>query len=91
MYDAIFIEERNTPTVTLAFQYFLNDAKSGASSKGMPVVRVVPEPIVSECTVMEEIVPGITGVMDEVVAALTKTLTGEESSRNQRSWRNLRG
>ena len=80
MYDAIFIEERNTPTVTLAFEYFLNDARSGASSRSMPVVRVVPEPIVSECTVMEEIESGISGVMEDVVAALTGPLTDEEES-----------
>ena len=66
--------------MTLTFQYFLNDARSGASSRGMPVVRVVPENIVSECTVMAEIEPEITGVMDEVVAALTRPLTDEEAS-----------
>ncbi|MBI4296809.1 MAG: hypothetical protein HY667_06805 [Chloroflexi bacterium] len=80
MYDTIFVEEHHRPTVMLAFKYFENDAMSAASSRGMPVVRVVLEPVVSECTVMEEIDAGITGVMDQVVAALVKTLTAEEKS-----------
>ncbi len=80
MYDAIYIEERNTPTVTYVFEYFINDAMSGASSKGMPVVRVVPETIVSECTVVETIDKAITAVFDDMVNALTKPLTDEEKS-----------
>ena len=51
MYDAIFIEEHDTPAVPFVFEYFQNDAMSAASSRGMPVVRIVPEAIVSECTV----------------------------------------
>jgi len=70
----------NTPTVTLAFQYFLDDAMSAASSKGMPVVRVVPETIVSESTVVEDIEAAITGVADDMVDALVRPLTGEEQS-----------
>ena len=46
----------------------------------MPVVRVVPENIVSECTVMAEIEPEIIRAMDEVVAALTRPLTEEEKT-----------
>lgn len=84
MYDSIFIEERNTPTVTLAFKYFLNDAMSAASSKGMPVVRVVPETIVSESTVVKDIEAAITAVADDMVKALTKPLTAEEKSPTSR-------
>ena len=84
MYDAIFIEERNTPTVTFAFEYFLNDAMSAASSKGMPVVRVVPETIVSESTVVKDIEAAITAVADDMVNALTRPLTGEEQSPRSR-------
>lgn len=80
MYDAIFIEEHDTPTATFAFEYFLNDSMSAASSRGMPVVRVVPEAIVSECTVVETIDNAITAVFDDMVAALTKPLTAEEKS-----------
>ena len=80
MYDAIFIEGKGTPTVTLAFEHFINDARSAASSKGMPVVRVVPETIVSESTVVEDIEAAITAVADDMVAALTRPLTAEEKS-----------
>ena len=64
----------------LFYEFFANDAQSAMINKGMPGVRVVPEPIVSECTVMEEIEDGITGVMDALVEALTKPLTAEEKS-----------
>jgi hypothetical protein len=60
VYDTIFIEEMGKPIVTLAFQYFTNDALSAASSKGMPGVRVIPESIISKCSVMEEIGIGVT-------------------------------
>jgi len=80
VYDAIFIEEHDTPTVTFAFEYFLNDSMSAASSRGMPVVRVVPEAIVSECTVVETIDNAITAVFDDMVAALTKPLTADEKA-----------
>jgi hypothetical protein len=61
VYDAIFVEQHNKPTVTFVFEYFVNDAASAASSKGMPGLRVVLEPIVSECTDMEEIENGSWG------------------------------
>jgi hypothetical protein len=80
VYDSIFIEGKNTPTVTLAFKYFLDDAMSAASSKGMPVVRVVPETIVSESTVVEDIESAIKAVADDMVDALIRPLTEEEKS-----------
>lgn len=80
MYDAISIEERNTPTVTLVNENFVNDAMSAASSRAMPGVRLVPESIVSECSVIEDIDAGITAIMDDVVTALTRPLTAEEKS-----------
>jgi len=80
VYDAIFIEEHDTPSVTFVFEHFQNDAMSAASSRGMPVIRFVPEAIVSECTVEETIDKAITAVFDGVVAALTKPLTAEEKS-----------
>ncbi|MBN1177061.1 MAG: hypothetical protein JXA51_05210 [Dehalococcoidales bacterium] len=80
MYDAIFIEEHDTPSVTFVFEHFQNDAMSAASSRGMPVIRFVPETIVSECTVEETIDKAITAVFDGTVAALTKSLTAEEKS-----------
>ena len=84
MYDDIYIEEHGTPAVTLAFEHFLNDAMSAASSKGMPVVRVVPETIVSECTIKEDIEAAITAVADDMIAALTRPLTEDEKSPKKR-------
>ncbi len=57
---------------------------SAASSKGMPVVRVVPETIVSESTVVKEIEAAITAVADNMITALTKPLTAEEKSPTSR-------
>jgi len=80
VYDAVFIEGMNKPTATLLNEFFVNDAQSAAINKGMPGVRIVPEPVIPECTVMEEIEAGVTGVMDNIVAALTRPLTAEEKS-----------
>jgi len=88
VYDAIYIEKAGKPTVTFAFEHFLNDAMSAASSKGMPVVRVVPETIVSESTVVADIEKAITAVFDDAVAALTKPLTVEEKSPKPREQEN---
>jgi hypothetical protein len=78
VYDAIFIEERGKPSVSFVFQYFANDARSGGSSHGMSQIRIVPENIVSECTVMEEIEPEIARVIEKVIEGLTAPLTAEE-------------
>ena len=80
MYDSIFVESRGKPTVPLVFQYFANDAYSGASSHGMSQIRLVPETIVSECTNIEEIEPAIEKVIDSVISGLTRPLTSEEAS-----------
>ena len=84
MYDAIYIESKGKPTATYVFEHFLNDAMSAASSKGMPVVRVVPETIVSESTVVEDIEASIKAVFNKVVEVLTKPLTDEEKSPKRR-------
>ncbi|MCX7912895.1 MAG: hypothetical protein N2506_08080, partial [Dehalococcoidales bacterium] len=78
MYDAIYIESQGKPTATYVFEHFVNDALSAASSKGMPVIRLVPEPIVSECTVVPTIEAAINGVFDKVVGVLTRPLSAEE-------------
>ncbi|MCJ7604587.1 MAG: hypothetical protein MUO19_00950 [Dehalococcoidales bacterium] len=88
MYDAIYIEGQGKPTATFVFEHFYNDAMSGASSKGMPVIRVVPETIVSESTVKEDIQKSITAVADEMVAVLTKPLTEEEKAPRRREIEN---
>jgi hypothetical protein len=84
VYDAIYIEGKNKPTVTFVFEHFANDAMSAASSKGMPVVRIVPETIVSESTVVETIDAAITAVFDNMVASLTRPLTADEKSPKRR-------
>jgi hypothetical protein len=84
VYDSVFVEERNRPTVTFVYKYFLNDAGSAASSKGMSNLRVVPETIVSECTDMEDIEAGVDGAMDEIIKSLTIPLTAEEKSPSRR-------
>ena len=51
---------------------------SAASSRGMPVIRVVPETIVSESTVVADIETAIQAVAGEMVSALTKPLNAGE-------------
>jgi hypothetical protein len=80
VYDSIVIEKKDRPTVTFVFEPFYNDALSAASSKGMPVIRVVPEAVVSESTVLGDIEAAITAVADDMIDALTKALTAEEAS-----------
>jgi hypothetical protein len=84
VYDAIYVEGKGKPTATYAFEHFANDAMSAASSKGIPVVRIVPEAIVSECTVVETIDAAVRAVFDNVIAALTKPLTADEKSPKRR-------
>ena len=74
-YDSMYVERRNKPSVTLVYKYFLNDAKSAASSRGLPAVRFIPESIISECSVMEEIEAGVDEVFDDIIAGLTTPLT----------------
>ena len=88
MYDAIYIEKFGKPTVTYVFEHVVNDAMSAASGKGMPLVRIVPEKIVSEATVMEEIEPAIKAVFNNVIEMLTKPLTAEEKSPKRREQEN---
>jgi hypothetical protein len=88
VYDSIVIEGKNKPTATFVFEHFVNDALSAASSKGMPVIRVVPETVVSESTVKEDIETAITAVADDMVNALTRPLTGEEKSPRPRELEN---
>jgi hypothetical protein len=80
VYDAIYIEAKGKPTVIYIFEHFYNDAMSAASSKGMPAVRIVPETIVSESTVREDIETAIKSVFGKVVTALTQPLTTDEKS-----------
>jgi hypothetical protein len=80
VYEAISIEERNKPAVALIYRDFIHDARSAASSRGMPGVRTVLETIPSEWTDMEDIEAGVTAVIDDIIAGLTRPLTDEEKS-----------
>jgi hypothetical protein len=84
VYDAIYIEGKGKPTATYVFEHFANDAASAASSKGMPVIRIVPETIVSESTAQSTIDAAVSAVFDNVIAVLTKPLTAEEKSPRSR-------
>jgi hypothetical protein len=80
LYDAVFTERLHRPAAVLVNEGFGFDARSAASGKGMPGVRVVPETVPCECTVSTRIVSGVQGAMDDLVAALTSPLTDEERS-----------
>jgi hypothetical protein len=80
VYDAISIEERNLPTVTLVNAGFLNDARSASSSKGWPGVRIVPTMVPCESSVTEDIESGVNSAMDAIVGALTQPLSQEEKA-----------
>ena len=69
----------------LANHGFVNDAHSASSGKGMPGVRVLGTSIACESTVAEDIESGIDEVFDDIIAALTKPLTKEEKSPQQKS------
>jgi hypothetical protein len=85
VYNVVAIEDFGTPAAVLVNQGFEMDARSAASGKGMPGVRVLPESIVSGCTVMEEIEAGVIPVIDDIIAALTRPLTAEEKSPKAKS------
>jgi hypothetical protein len=80
LYDTVFTERLRKPAAVLVNEGFGFDARSAASGKGMPGVRVVPETIPCECTMPERIAGGVRAAMDDLVAALTRPLTMEEQS-----------
>ena len=74
------VEELGKPGVVIANKGFVPDAKTAASGRGMPGVRIVSSPVIPNCTIVEEIDAGISGVMKEIIDGLTRPLTGEEQS-----------
>ncbi len=85
MYEANTIELAGKPTVSLVNQGFANDARSSASNKGMPGIRVIPESVPCETLVTEFIEAGITAIIDDIITALTRPLTAEEASPKAKS------
>jgi hypothetical protein len=73
-------EDLGKPAVAICNQGFAPDASSAAAIKGMPGLRVVPEAVPSECSVMAQIEAGISAAIDDIITALTKPLTEEEKS-----------
>jgi hypothetical protein len=80
VYDAIAMEKRAKPVVALANQSFLNDARSAASSKGMPNLRVMPLAVPCECSDAEQVETGVAAAIDAIVDNLTRPLSQEEKS-----------
>ncbi len=62
----------------VANEGFMMDARSAASVKGLPGVRVVLETVPCEASVESQIEKGMLAVMDKIVAELTRPLTEEE-------------
>jgi len=77
-YDTILVEELGKPAVVIVNKGFVADAKTAASGRGMPGVRIISSPVLANCTVLEEIDVGISAVMKDIVDGLTKPLTAEE-------------
>jgi hypothetical protein len=71
--------------VLLANKGFVTDARSAASSKGMPGIRVIGESVACESTVKSEIEEGIAAVMKDVVEGLTSPLSAEEKAPKQQT------
>ncbi|HKF76141.1 MAG TPA: hypothetical protein VKF59_08355 [Candidatus Dormibacteraeota bacterium] len=80
MYDTVFTERLGRPAAVLVNEGFGFDARSAASGKGMPGVRVVAETVPCECTMPGRITSGVRAAIDDVVAALTRPLSQEERS-----------
>lgn len=64
----------------LANKGFVTDARSAASSRGMPGIRVLGTSISCETNVSAEIEAGTAAAMENIIAGLTKPLTPEEKS-----------
>lgn len=80
MYDAVSVEERNKPTVSLVNYGFANDAESASRGKGMPVLRYLPTTVPCEASIMEDIEAGVDGAFESMITALTKPLSPDEES-----------
>jgi hypothetical protein len=78
--DSISIEQTHTPTVILVNEGFHLDSQSAASTHGMPTLRVIPEGVPCECSVVAEINAKVLRVMDSVIEAMTKPLSDAERS-----------
>jgi hypothetical protein len=78
VYDSISVEELKTPAVVLCNEGFLDDAVLAASRKGLPGLRIIPESVPCESSMVEEVERGINPVLDQIIDGLIKPLSPEE-------------
>jgi hypothetical protein len=74
------VEQLGKPAVVIVNHNYLADARTAASVKGVPTLRLIPETIPSNSTVAQEIEDGVDAVMQDIVAGLTRPLTPEEQN-----------
>ena len=80
MYNAIAIEELGKPVVLLAHPGFVPDARSAASSRGVPGIRILPLNVANESTDAADFEAGAIAVAPAIIEGLTKPLTADEKS-----------
>ncbi|MEJ2244778.1 MAG: hypothetical protein P8Y80_01640 [Acidobacteriota bacterium] len=68
----------------LANEGFVMDARSAASSRGIPGIRILGTSIPCETNEKSEIETGVAAAMDNIIAALTDPLNADEKSPKQR-------
>jgi hypothetical protein len=87
-YNSVAVEKLGKPAVMMVNRSFVHDAQTGVSVRGMPNLRLVPT-ILADLSgfvgtdtekVKAVIQAGVSPVIDDIVAALTKPLTSEEKS-----------
>lgn len=66
------------------------DARSAASSRGMPGIKILGTSVPSETNEKSEIESGIAAAMESIIAALTQPLTADEKSPRLRTENNPR-
>jgi hypothetical protein len=83
VYNGIVIEDFGKPVVLLANKGFVTDARSAASSRGMPGIRVIGTSVPCETNVASEIEAGLAEAMEDIIGGLTRPLSAAEKSPKQ--------
>jgi len=73
------MEKAGKPALILCNEGFADDARSAASSRGWPGIRILPETVPCECSVLEQVETGVDAAVDDIVKALTSPLNPEEA------------
>ena len=74
------IEELGKPVVLLAHPGFVPDARSAASSRGVPGIRILPLNVANESTEASDFEAGAIAATPAIIEGLTKPLTADEKS-----------